>query len=62
MAVNIETMRKDMAYESRKFLLQALVAAAACVGAGVALADWVNSRAAPPPAGQTPPPTATPRG
>lgn len=62
MAVNIEKMRKEMRYENRKFLLQALVAAAACVGAGVALANWVNSRTAPPPAIQTVPPQAAPRG
>lgn len=62
MTVNIEKMRKDMRDESRKFLLQALVAAAACVGAGVALANWVNSRSAPPPAVQAAPPQAAPHG
>ena len=48
MSVNIEKMRSDMEamqkWETRKFLLQFVVAIVASVGAGVALANWVNSR------------------
>ncbi len=62
MRLNSGKLRHDLRTDSRKFILQALVAAAACVGAGVALANWVNSRAAPPPAVQAAPPQATPRG
>jgi alanine dehydrogenase len=62
MRANADKLRNDVRYESRKFLLQALVAAAACVGAGVALANWVNSRPPAPPAVQAAPPQATPRG
>ncbi len=48
--VNIDRMRNDLRYENRKFLVQFWVAIAASVGAGVALADYVNSRhVAPPP-------------
>lgn len=67
--INIEKMRADMAtqqkqfaWETRKFVLQAIVAAAACVGAGVALANWVNSRPPAPPAVQVAPPQVPPRG
>jgi hypothetical protein len=38
MTVNIEKMRTDMRAESRKFLIQAIGVAAACVAAGAALA------------------------
>lgn len=62
MRLNSDKLRSDSRTENRKFVLQALVAAAACVGAGVALANWVNSRAAPPPAVQTAPPQTAPRG
>ena len=44
--VNIDNMRADMRWENRKFLVQAIVAAAVCVGAGVALANYVNGRPA----------------
>ena len=67
--INIEKMRADMAtqqkqfvWETRKFIVQAIVAAAACVGAGVALANWVNNRPPTPPAVQAAPPQAPPRG
>ena len=55
METNIEKMRADMKWENRKFVAQFLVAIAAALGAGVALANYVNSRppAPPPPA---PPP------
>ena len=43
MTVNIEKMRKEMRYESRKFAVQLVVGFAAAVGAGVALANWVSS-------------------
>ena len=62
MAVNIEKLRSDLRYESRKFALQLVVAIAASVGAGVALANWVNSRPAPLPAVQAAPTPAAPRG
>ncbi len=62
MAVNIEKLRSDLRYESRKFALQLVVAIAASVGAGVALANWVNSRAAPPPVVQAAPPQPASRG
>ena len=67
--INVEKMRADMAaqqkqpaWETKKFVVQAIVAAAACVGAGVALANWVNNRPPAPPAVQAAPPQATPRG
>ena len=62
MQTNIEKMRADMKasqkqldWETRKFIAQFVVALAAALGAGVALANYVNSRppAPPPPA---PPP------
>ena len=55
MQTNIEKLRADMKWENRKFLVQFVLAMAAAVGAGVALANYVNSRppAPPPPA---PPP------
>ena len=56
MSVNIEKMRSDMAtqqkWETRKFGVQLVVGAAACVGAGVALANYVNSHRT----ADTPPP------
>ncbi len=63
MTVNIEKMRKDMRYESRKFVLQIIAIIAVSIGAGVALTNWVNSRSAlaPSPAVQTAPPQAPPR-
>ncbi len=52
MAINIEKMRSDMVWESRKFLLQAVVSAAALVAAGAALGNYLGRRepapAAPP--------------
>lgn len=58
MTVNIEKMRKDMRYESRKFVLQIVATIAVSIGAGIALTNWVNSRSAipPAPAAQTAPP------
>jgi hypothetical protein len=53
MAINIEKIRSDMVWESRKFLLQAVVSAAALVGAGAALGNDLARREPPPPA---PPP------
>ncbi len=62
MQTNIEKMRADLQatqkqldWETRKFVVQLVVGVAASVGAGVALANYVNSRppAPPPPA---PPP------
>ncbi len=62
MQTNIEKMRTDMAalqkqlqWENRKFFIQFAAVVAAALGAGVALANYVNSRppAAAPPA---PPP------
>jgi hypothetical protein len=56
MTVNIEKMRADMKWEARKFLLQAMVAAAALVGAGAALGNYL-ARQAPPSAPMFPPGT-----
>lgn len=51
MQTNIEKMRSDMAalqkqlqWENRKFFVQFAAVIAAAVGAGVALANYVNSR------------------
>ena len=67
--INVDKMRADMAaqqkqlaWETKKFVVQAIVAAAACVGAGVALANWVNNRANQPPVVQPAPTQAAPRG
>ena len=62
MRANSDKLRNDIRYESRKVAAQFLVAIAAAVGAGIALTNWVNSRPAPPPAVQSAPPQATPRG
>ncbi len=42
MAVNIEKMRADMRWESRKFLVSAVLAAAALVGAGIAIGNYFS--------------------
>ncbi len=55
METNIEKLRNDIRYESRKFAVQLVVGAAACLGVGVALANYVNSRP-PLPATPAPPP------
>ncbi len=50
--LNMDKLRSDLRYESREFFVQVLVGAAVCVGAGVTLANYVNSRPplpAPPP-------------
>lgn len=47
MQTNIDKFRNDMRYEGRKFVLQVVIGAAACVAAGVALANYVNSHQAP---------------
>ncbi len=60
MAVNIGQTRSDMLrrqsdfetsqkWETREFVSQAVVALAASLGAGAALANWVNSRPVPAP-------------
>jgi hypothetical protein len=41
MTVNIEKMRVDLAVENKKFVLQALGVAAACVAAGAGLATLI---------------------
>jgi hypothetical protein len=38
MTINIEKMRSDMANDNKRFVVQALGAAAACVAAGAGLA------------------------
>ncbi len=55
MIVNIEKMRADMAteqrkldWETRKFLVSIVLAAAALVGAGAALGNYVARRQPPP--------------
>ncbi len=55
MQTNIEKLRADMKWENRKFAVQVIVGAAVCVGAGVALANYVNSRP-PAPSPPAPPP------
>ncbi len=48
MTINIEKMRSDMAeaqkWETRKFLVSALVASAALLGAGAALGNYFTNR------------------
>ncbi len=56
MAVNIEKLRSDIKYESRKFAVQLVLGFAAALGAGIALANYVNSR---PAAHAAPPATVT---
>ena len=41
MTINIEKMRADMKWEARKFTISAILAAAALVGAGVALGRFL---------------------
>jgi hypothetical protein len=54
MTINIEKMRADMKWETRKFAIQAIVAGAALLGAGVALGTYLSRAAAPQyPAGTT---------
>ncbi len=67
METNIEKLRSDIRYESRKFVVQAIIAAAALVGAGVAIGNYVARNR--PPENPLPPqvivipqaPAATPR-
>jgi hypothetical protein len=47
METNIDKLRSDLRYESRKFAVQLVIGAAACVGAGIAIANYVNSRPVP---------------
>ncbi len=51
MALNIEKMRADMRWESRKFLVSAILATAAAVGAGVGIGNliWGHTPPASPP-------------
>ena len=44
MRANEDKLRSDMRYESRKFLVQALVGAAALLGAGAALGSYFAPR------------------
>jgi hypothetical protein len=44
METNIDKLRSDLRYEGRKFAVQLVVGAAACVGVGIAIANYVNSR------------------
>lgn len=62
MTINIEKLRNDIRDESRKFMLQLVVAIAASVGAGVALSNWVNTRPSPAPGSQAVPAPAPQRG
>ncbi|MEA2745437.1 MAG: hypothetical protein QOG25_3808 [Acetobacteraceae bacterium] len=41
MTINIEKMRSDMRWEARKFLVSAILAMAAAVGAGVAIGNLI---------------------
>ena len=49
MTINIEKMRSDMLWESRTFLISAILAAAAAVGAGVGIGNliWAHREPAP---------------
>ncbi len=40
MAVNIEKMRADMRWETKKFVVSAVIGAAALVGAGIAMGNY----------------------
>ena len=60
MAVNIEKLRSDIRYESRKFAVQLVLGFAASLGAGIALANYVNSRPASSPVAQSAPAPASP--
>ena len=50
MTVNIEKMRSDMRWEARKFLVSAILATAAAVGAGVAIGNLIWNHPPPAPA------------
>ncbi|MBV8525045.1 MAG: hypothetical protein JOY71_23475 [Acetobacteraceae bacterium] len=49
MTVNIEKMRNDMKWDFRRFVLQAILALAAAVGAGVAIGNLIWNRPQPAP-------------
>ena len=61
MTINIEKLRADIRWESRKFVLQAVVALAAAIGVGVGIGNLIWNH--PGPALQLPPGTSitTPR-
>ena len=42
--INIDKMRSDMRWETRKFIVSLLVGTAAVLGAGVALGNYFGSR------------------
>ena len=44
MRVNADKLRSDLKYENHKFLVQALVATAALLGAGTAFGNYMASR------------------
>ena len=54
MRANEEKLCNDMRWENRRFLVQFIVAIAAALGTGVAIANYVNSK--PVPQVQAPPP------
>ncbi len=45
MALNIEKMRAEMRWEARKFLISAILATAAAVGAGIAIGNYLTRSA-----------------
>ncbi len=49
METNIKKLESDLRYESRKFTVQAIVGVAVSVGAGVALANYVEAHRPPTP-------------
>jgi anti-sigma-K factor RskA len=49
MTVNIEKMRNDMKWEARKFLVSAILATAAAVGAGVGIGNLIWAHREPTP-------------
>jgi hypothetical protein len=44
MTTNIEKLRNDIKYESRKFAVQLVAGVAVSLGAGAAIATYVNNR------------------
>jgi hypothetical protein len=50
MTINIEKMRSDMRWETRKFLVSAILATAAAIGVGVAIGNLIWNHPPPAPA------------
>ncbi len=48
MTINIEKLRTDMKWETRKFLVSAILATAAAIGAGVGIGNLIWGHREPP--------------